>query len=130
MFKLLATTAVTIAMLSPAFATDFSKKLTDPEGNLICTKVIKEDQDCPADQIATLGRTIRGALYATFPDEANLSLDEKLKRGDLAQALVGASEDVKFKAEDIALMKKVVGKAYGPLVVWAVVRELEPKDAK
>jgi hypothetical protein len=114
-----------LATLTPASAADFSKPLIDADGKPMCIVQTKEDEDCPAGQAATLGRVVRAALYAQFPDEQNLSLDEKLKRGDLAQAITGAGE-IKLKAEDIALMKKAVGKAYGPLVVWAAVRELDP----
>lgn len=106
-----------------ASAADFSKPLIDADGKIICAVVA--EGTCPEGQTFTLGRAVRAALYASFPDEQNLSLDDKLKRGDLAQAITGGG-DIKLKAEDIALMKKVVGKAYGPLIVWAVVRELDP----
>lgn len=111
-----------VLFASPAMAADFSKPLLDADGKNIC---IAQVDPCPDDKIATLGKIVRAALYASFPDEQNLSLDEKLRRGDLAQQITGVSE-IKIKAEDIALMKKVVGKAYGPLVVWSAVRELDP----
>lgn len=117
--------AALIGIATPTFAADFSKQLMDADNKPICIGVPQESQECPDAQRATLGRVVRAALYAGFPDEQNLSLDEKLKRGDLAMTITGAT-DINLKAEDIALMKKVVGKAYGPLIVWAVVRELDP----
>lgn len=123
--KRLVFAAAIAAFTAPAMALDFSKPLMDADGKPICVVQVAEGATCPDGSAATLGRVVRAALYAQFPDEQNLSLDDKLKRGDLAQAITGAG-DIKLKAEDIALIKKVVGKAYGPLIVWAAVRELDP----
>ena len=104
-----------LLLAAPANAVDFSKVVMDDEGKPICMEAVREGE-CPPDKIATLGRVVRIALYTTFPDEQNLSGEEKYKRGELAQGLAGAG-DTKVKLEDLLVMKKVVGKLYGPGVV-------------
>lgn len=117
-------------MIVPACATDFSQPILDQDGKPTCREAPPRDEktgkflDCPADQAATLGWYARNALYAAFPDEQNLPGDDKAKRGALAQSLVGVAE-VKLKVEDLALIKKVIGKAYGPLIVYQAWNMLE-----
>lgn len=67
----------------------------------------------------TIGKLIVDALMAQYPDETSLSGEEKLKRFELAQVAHKANgQDV--SVEDAALIKKLIGKAYGPLVVGRV----------
>lgn len=117
-------------MTAPGMATDWTQPVLDQDGKPACREALLRDDktgkplDCPREQIATLGWYARTALNATFPDETNLSGDDKAKRGGLAQSLVGATE-VKLKVEDLALIKKLIGKAYGPLVVYQAWEMLE-----
>lgn len=125
MRKLAIVAVCLLALTSVSRAADFSKSLLSADGKPICGVEQPEGKECPDGKTITLGQVVRGALYASFPDEQNLSLDEKVRRGDLAFAIRNGG-DVPLKAEDIALMKRLVGKAYGPLIVWAAVRELDP----
>lgn len=111
-----------LLFVSPAYAVDFSQPVLGEEDKPICMEATKDE--CPADKIATLGRLVRQALYASFQDEQNLSGEDKYKRAEIAQAITGAS-DVKLKLEDRALIKKLVGKLYGPMIVFAVWNMLE-----
>lgn len=114
-------------LTTPAFAIDFSVKLTDSDGQPIKVCVDPRPQpECVKEVEMTLGVVVRNALYQSYPDERELSGDEKFKRAELAQALTGAGE-VKVKAEDIALMKKLVAKLYGPLIVYRAWQLLDPK---
>jgi hypothetical protein len=63
------------------------------------------------------------ALLATYQDEQNLAGEEKMKRFDLATKIYKGEDDV--VVEDITLIKKLVGKAYTPIVVGQVWRVLE-----
>ena len=73
--------------------------------------------------------TVRGvvieALLATFNDETHLSGEEKLKRWELASKIKNTADPVELTAEEITLIKKLVGKAYGPLVVGRTWKILE-----
>jgi len=73
--------------------------------------------------------TVRGvaieALFATFKDEENLSGEEKLKRWELASKIKINPDPVELKVEEIALLKKLIGKAYGALIVGQAWKVLE-----
>lgn len=56
------------------------------------------------------------ALTATFRDEQNLAGEDKVTRWHLALRIVDEDEP-ELKAEEVVLIKMVVGKMYGPLVV-------------
>ena len=77
------------------------------------------------DKEQTLGIIVANALFATFPDEKDLSGEEKFKRGMLALDVQGAGT-MTLSAEDIAMIKKVVAKAYGPLIVAQSWKLLDP----
>lgn len=68
------------------------------------------------------------ALMAQFEDERNLSGEEKLKRFELALKIKQAVDPAEFTAEEIALMKKLIGKGYGPLIVGQTWKMLEGKE--
>ncbi|MFA6358683.1 MAG: hypothetical protein WCY09_08530 [Candidatus Omnitrophota bacterium] len=73
--------------------------------------------------------TVRGvaieALFATFKDEENLSGEEKLKRWELASKIKASSDPVELAVEEVALLKKLIGKAYGALIVGQAWKVLE-----
>jgi hypothetical protein len=73
--------------------------------------------------VITLGRVTSNALLATFPDEKEVSGEVKAKRFKIALKAQEADGDV--TVEDVAEIKKLVGKAYGPLVVGRVFDILE-----
>jgi hypothetical protein len=74
-----------------------------------------------------MGKAARTALYAALPDEQQLSGEEKDRRGELARSIRAATAgDFKLKLEDLALIKKLIGKAYGPLIVNGAWRLLDP----
>ncbi len=111
-----------LLLASPAYAVDFSQPILD-EGKPLCMEETKGGE-CPPEKIATLGRVIRQALYASYPDEASLSGEDKYKRAEIAQAIAGAG-DVKIKLEDRVLIKKLVGRFYNPMVVFHTWNMLE-----
>jgi hypothetical protein len=85
---------------------DFGKVLTGLDG----TPIKFGDKD------ATLGLIAVEALCAVYQDEQNLTGEEKCKRAALAEVAYKANgEDV--SVEDVTLIKKLIGKAYAPLVV-------------
>lgn len=115
---------VLMLLATPAYAIDFSQPVIGDDGKPMCQEAVKDGEPCAPDRIATLGRVVKIALYASFPDEQSLSGEDKYKRAEIAQAITGAS-DVKLKQSDRELVKKLVGKLYGPLVVYAVWNMLE-----
>ena len=75
---------------------------------------------------ATLGKMMIESLLATFKDEENLSGEEKLKRWQLAIKIKNNAETaVEMTVEEIALIKKLIGKAYSTIIVGQVWELLE-----
>ena len=66
------------------------------------------------------------ALLATFDDERALSGEEKAKRYLLATR-VYANEELDLTVEEIAKLKQLIGKGYGPLIVGQAWEMLEGK---
>lgn len=79
-------------------------------------------------KVATVKGVILDALLATYKDEMNLSGEEKVRRWDLALRLNKTSDPCEVSADEIVLMKNLVGKAYGPLVTGQVWATLEGKE--
>lgn len=65
------------------------------------------------------------SLSMIFNDE-QISGEEKAKRGLLAFRIY-ANSDIDLTVEEVALVKKLIGKAYGPLIVTQAWEMLEGK---
>jgi hypothetical protein len=63
-----------------------------------------------------LQKIIVDALQANVKGEESIAGTEKVKRFQLA-VKVYSGDEVELSAEDIALIKDLIGKLYGPLVV-------------
>jgi hypothetical protein len=121
-----------IALGAAAEAADFSAKILD-----FNNKPVIDDAVCPADTSGkrpcatevTLGDVSVRALMAVAPDEQNLAGEEKFKRFVLAMKIKDGGE-VALSAEDIALLKKLIGKIYAPLVVGRAFPLLDPGEKK
>ncbi len=72
---------------------------------------------------AVLKGVIVDALMAVFQDEPNLSGEEKMKRFLLAEKVYNGVGE--YSAEEVALMKKLIGKAYTPIIVGQAWKILE-----
>jgi hypothetical protein len=64
------------------------------------------------------------ALMFPYPDESNLSGDEKMNRYLLAQRLHAGGE-IELRVEEVAKLKALIGKAYGPVIVGPSFQILE-----
>ena len=85
---------------------NFDAPITDLKG------VVLKD----GENDVTLASVSCTALMASFPDEQNLDAKAKVRRFHLAEAAVdGGVQDL--ETEDVTELKKVLGKAFGPLVV-------------
>ena len=96
---------------------DFSTVLVDIEGKAL--------DSSPEDKTpATVSKVAIEALLATFSDET-IEGAEKLKRWELASKIKNAVSLVDITVEEITLVKKLIGKAFGPTVVGQVYQLLE-----
>jgi hypothetical protein len=89
---------------------DFATVLTGYDGGAI------SDGSEPQTPF-TLGSAAVRALVIPYDDERTLSPEDKFKRGELA-ARIHAATSLSLKSEEITLLKKLIGKAYSPLIVF------------
>jgi len=69
------------------------------------------------------------ALLATFPDEQSLSGEEKAKRYVLATRIYANPKELDLTVEEVAKIKQLIGKGYGPLIVGQAWDMLEGNKA-
>lgn len=89
-------------------------------------KMIMDIKDRPIQRDGkpvTLLDVCQEALIASYQDEQNLPSADKVKRFKLAMKLNGAEPDLEL--EELALIKTLVGKGFGPMIVGRVYSELE-----
>ena len=86
---------------------------------------IPDKEDGTDGKIATLQTICVGALQAQFQDEQSLSGIEKFKRYNLALKIDGSKGEVDITAEEIALIKELIGKGYTVAAVGQAYNLLE-----
>ena len=96
---------------------DFSKVPVDLDG----IPFTEKDVPVKVSSIAI------NALLATFPHEQALSGEDKLKRFTLAQRIKTNEKSVDISAEELALIKSLIGYGFPPLCVGAAYAILDPK---
>lgn len=90
---------------------DFSQKLKNLDGTV-------------SDDAPTLGLISVRALVETLEGDEKATGEDKFKRAVLAQK-VHIAEEVDLPIEEISEIKKRIGKAFGPAVVYAAWSALE-----
>lgn len=77
----------------------------------------------------TLGAIAMNALLGTYEDERSLTGKEKAERMQLALKINKRPSEADLTAEQLAKLKELIGKAYGPLIVGRAYEllEMEPK---
>ena len=101
-----------VLSVSAAKATDFTQRLVDDDGKPLCA-VVDKDGSCKKE--VTLGLAVRTALDAPANTQG-LSADEKDRRGELSQALIGATHPVLLEA-DWRMIRNAIGNFYPPSIV-------------
>lgn len=77
----------------------------------------------------TLTTVALNALLNTYEDERGLTGKEKADRMQLALKINAKPKETDLTAEQLAKLKELIGKAYGPLIVGRAYEllEMEPK---
>jgi hypothetical protein len=109
-----------LALFSTALAAsiDFMQPMIDLTGQPIPTS---QTDKTPV----TLGDVAATALLNSYPDERDITGDEKVKRFDLA-VLAKGGKPVDLTAENVAKIKQLIAKSYGPLIVGRAYAILDP----
>jgi hypothetical protein len=125
-----------LVLASAAQAVDFKTPISDFEGAPIteCADQPppREDRDCQMRRPVTLAMAAMRALLAVHDDERALPAEEKFKRGELARKLYEstAGGEPVLTVEEMATVKKLIGKGYSPLMVTQIWRMLDPASVK
>lgn len=114
-FALAAALAATLS--SPALAVDFTATIKSMDG----TAMTKADKST-----LTLEEVVTTALLSSYQDEGNLDGAQKSQRFWLAMKIHDKPVDPVLTSDEIALIKKLVAKAYNPLVVGRAWTILDP----
>lgn len=116
-----------LAQVMPARTIDMTTELHD-EGGTPAKDVFNQGKDdplclhCPS---LTLGHAISHALFATLPEERDLSAEQKWARGALAMRIKD-DKAATLTADEVAVIKRLLGKLYGPIVVMQTYPILDP----
>lgn len=113
-------TCVLLAMTVSSRAADFDVRIVNLDGTPLTAEKGKEVE-------LTVRTTAIEGLMTPYPDEQNVTIEEKMRREDLARKILAKDTD-KITSEDIALIKRLINKRYpSPLIVGQAARALEKK---
>lgn len=105
---------------------DFNTPLIDVRDGTDLT-YLKQTKKGTKDEVLTFGIAAAEGLGAVAQDEqTTLSQADKLKRGLLIQQIFQQPQS-EISIEEANLIRERVGKVYGPLVVVAIEKVLDPK---
>jgi hypothetical protein len=123
--KRLLIVATVLAMSTPALALDFTTKLTTLDGADL------QDQQGKPDP-TSLAKVAENALLTVYPDEATDPKREmeSAHRYGVAKTIHDNPKDPKLSIEDLALVKKLILKAYAPLIGGQAAQLIDPSLVK
>jgi hypothetical protein len=123
---LVAATAVPEVAAEEGRAVDMTAALHDEFGRDAkdMLEQAKDDPDCARCPPLTLGRACAHALFASFADE-QAAPDQKWARAVLAMR-IRDDKAAHLDADEIAVIKRLVGKAYGGIVLMQIYPMLDP----
>jgi hypothetical protein len=104
---------------------NFNHVVVDQDGQAMPT--CSDGAPCTDKSPITLRIICLRALAAVFSDEQNLGGDEKFKRGELALRIYRSTAPISLTVEEKSLLKKLIGRAFGPMVVVDAWNVLEGK---
>lgn len=86
---------------------------------------IQRVEELAAAPALTLGRAVMHALFATLPEERDVSPEEKWARAALAMQ-IRDDPAAELTAEQIAKIKRLLGRIYGGLIIMRAFPLLDP----
>lgn len=106
-------------------AIDFSQPIVDENG-----KPVPIDPKQESLGVVTLKFAAIHALTGLYDDEKGLQPEKKFERGMLAQKISESDKPIQLTAEQVAMIKQLIGKAYGPWVIAKAWPMLDPAEKK
>lgn len=110
---------------------DFTQKLHKLNGEHLLEIVLDEEGKQKLGGVLTLSTVAITALHNRYTDEKNLPVKEKYERGEIASRIFNSGPNgLDLSTDEIALIKKLIGKRFDVLVVWQTEPLLENKEPK
>lgn len=100
---------------------DFSQKILQLDGTPMKAEEGKD---------FTVGMAAVVAIDAVTEETKRLEPKEKYHRGELAARIYRAKEPIKVDVADVALIKDLIGKVYGPHIVHEAWDMLDPEGTE
>jgi hypothetical protein len=75
----------------------------------------------------TLRDAAKNSLLGKYDDEKGLKVEEKVKRFDIYLKVKDATDPTELTVDEVSLIKKLIAKTYGVLIVGQAVKMLEGK---
>jgi len=106
---------------------DMTVVLHDDAGKPIADQYVQtsDDPSCSKCGSLTLGHAVAHALFAAFPDEKDLSGEQKWARGVLAEQIKNEPK-AQLSSAQIVVIKALVGKLYNGVIVTQIFKLLDP----
>jgi len=89
---------------------EINEQIPSGEKNLMGSDIMKDGMPL------TLRKVCQNALVGTYQDEQSLSGEEKVRRWSLAMKIKKSPDPVDLVSDEVVLVKKLIGKAYGPII--------------
>lgn len=109
---------------------DILKEPKEIPKRVLCEACNQKEALWAEQRSVTLRRVACSALNANYEDERNLDGEEKSLRGALAERIALSNGSLDLSIEEIAKIKKLIGKGFSPLIVNQSYKVLEGKENK
>ncbi len=94
--------------------------------NLIGVDLENPESKLPKKEPLTMRIVCTNSLLTQTQDDRNIDGNEKAKRFELAMRIY-TEKEVDLDIDELKMIKDLIGKTYGPLVVGQAYRILDPK---
>jgi hypothetical protein len=127
------TVVVMMSISGVANALDFTKVVHDADGEPLCFKYMGNNPSAECERPYTLAIAIRIAIDHPNNNPPTLDPNEKIRRGEIAQGLVGAKNievGTGFTESDRKTIRELVGRAFPPSIAASIAHMLDEDKAQ
>jgi len=109
---------------------DLDQNVKDIKGEDLITVTDFDENNRPIRGPISIRDIVSNAVLASYEDEKALAGKKKMERYMLAQKLNGKDSEIELEAEEVAMVKDLVGKGSSPVAVSAVWALFDPVCVK
>lgn len=109
---------------------DLDQNVKDIKGEDLIAVTDFDENNRPIRGPISIRDIVSNAVLASYEDEKALAGKKKMERYMLAQKLNGKDSEIELEAEEVAMVKDLVGKGSSPVAVGAVWSLFDPVCVK